>query len=63
MDKILIEKDFLERNNRVLKEKYEEFTKENSKLMISRRLKTEQSRIKDYELIEDIELFVRESKN
>jgi hypothetical protein len=58
----MMEKDFLERNNRILKEKYEEFTKENSKNVINSRLKTEQSRIKDYELIEDIEEFLKENR-
>lgn len=58
----MMEKDFFERNNRILKEKYEEMTKENNRQNINSRLKTEQSRIKDYELIEDIEEFMRDSK-
>lgn len=49
IEKILVEKDFFERNNRALKEKYEEIARENNKpLVIQSRLKTELAQINDY---------------
>ena len=62
LEKVLIEKDFLERNNQVLKLKHEESTREQNKPFVQSRLKTEFSRFHDYELLEDIEDFYKENR-
>lgn len=62
LEKILVEKDFLERNNRVLKEKYEELTRENNKPAIQSRMRTEWAQMNDYELVDDLEEFSKENR-